>query len=84
MSIRQKLIDLLDETCNRFGVEHESLVHYQSLIQCVRAGASQDIVSFMNDVELTEEWLFERQRINEERKLRDPEDAYLEVRTAGS
>ena len=34
----------------------------------------------MNDVELTEEWLFERQRINAERKLRDPEDAYLEVR----
>jgi len=76
----QKLVDLLDEACNRFGVEHESLVHYQSLIQCVRAGASQDIVSFMNDVELTEEWLFERLRISEERKSRDPEDAYLEVR----
>ena len=76
----QKLVDLLDEACNRFGVEHESLVYYQSLIQCVRAGASQDIVSFMNDVELTEEWLFERQRVNEERKFRDPEDAYLEVR----
>ena len=75
----QKLIDLLDDTCNRFGVEHETLVYYQSLIQCVRAGASQDIVSFMNDVELTEEWLFERLRVNEERKLRDPEDAYLEV-----
>ena len=40
----------------------------------------QDIVSFMNDVELTEEWLFERLRVNEERKFRDPEDAYLEVR----
>lgn len=76
----QKLIDLLDETCNRFGVEHESLVYYQSLIQCVRAGASQDIVSFMNDVELTEEWLFERLRVNEERKFRDPEDPYLDVR----
>jgi hypothetical protein len=76
----QKLVDLLDEACNRFGVEHESLVHYQSLIQGVRAGASQDIVSFMNDVELTEEWLFERLRVNEERKFRDPEDAYLEVR----
>jgi hypothetical protein len=50
------------------------------LIQTVRAGASQDIVSFMNDVELTEEWLFERLRANEERKFRDPEDAYLEVR----
>ncbi len=76
----QKLVDLLDEVCNRFGVEHESLVYYQSLIQCVRAGASQDIVSFMNDVELTEEWLFERLRLSEERQLRDPEDAYLEVK----
>ena len=76
----QKLIDLLDEACNRFGVAHEPLVHHQSLIQCVRAGASQDIVSFMNDVELTEEWLFERLRVNEERKFRAPEDVYLEVR----
>jgi hypothetical protein len=50
------------------------------LIQGVRASASQDIVAFMNDVELTEEWLFERLRVNEERKFRDPEDAYLEVR----
>lgn len=36
--------------------------------------------SFMNDVELTEEWLFERLRINREKKFRDPEDAYLEIR----
>jgi hypothetical protein len=75
----QRLVDMLDEACSRFGVEHESLVYYQSLIQCVRAGASQDIVAFMNDIELTEEWLFERQRVNEERKFRDPEDAYFEV-----
>jgi hypothetical protein len=34
----------------------------------------------MNDVEITEEWLFERLRIREERKFHDPEDAYLEVR----
>ena len=76
----QKLVDLLEEVSNRFGVEQESLTYYQSLIQCVRAGASQDIVSFMNDVELTEEWLFERLRVNEEKKFRDPEDAYLDVR----
>jgi hypothetical protein len=75
----QKLVDLLEELSSRFSVEHDSVVYYQALIQCVRAGASQDIVSFMNDVELTEEWLFERQRVNEEKKFRDPEDAYLEV-----
>jgi hypothetical protein len=76
----QKLIDLLEDASKRFGVEHDSLAYYQSLIQSVRAGASHDIVSFMNDVELTEEWLFERLRVNEEKKFRDPEDAYLEVR----
>jgi len=76
----QKLVDLLEELSKRFCVEHDSVAYYQSLIQCVRAGASQDIVSFMNDVEPTEEWLFERLRVNEEKKFRDPEDAYLEVR----
>jgi hypothetical protein len=76
----QKLVDLLGELSKRFCVEHDSVAYYQSLIQCVRAGASQDIVSFMNDVEVTEEWLYERLRISEEKKFRDPEDAYLEVR----
>ncbi len=31
---------------------------FRSMIQCVRAGASQEIVSLMNDVEITEEWIF--------------------------
>jgi hypothetical protein len=76
----QKLVDLLEEISKRFGVEHDSLAYYQSLVQCVRAGASQDIVSFMNDVELTEEWLFEQMRRKEEKKSHDPEDSYLDVR----
>jgi hypothetical protein len=62
-----------------FGFELESTAHYQSLIQSVRANASQDILSFMNGVELTESWLFERLRGSEETSLRDPEDVYLEV-----
>jgi hypothetical protein len=76
----QRLVDLLHQASTHFGVEHESLGRYQSLIQSVRASASQDIVSFMNGVEITEEWLFEQLRKREETKLRDPEDAYLEVR----
>lgn len=76
----QKLVDLLDEASSRFGVEYASVTYYQSLIQSVRAGASQDIICFMNGVELTEAWLFEQLRKHEETKLRDPEDAYLEVR----
>lgn len=75
----QKLVDLLDEAATRFGVGRESLSYYQTLIQSVRAGASQDIASFMSGVELTEEWLFEQLRRSEEAKLRDPEDVYLEV-----
>jgi hypothetical protein len=75
----QKLVDLLKDASNRFGVGHESLAYYQSLIQCVRAGVSQDIVAVMNSVELTEEWLFEQSRKSEETKFRDPEDAYLEA-----
>jgi hypothetical protein len=76
----QKLVELLDDASNRFGAGRESLVYYQSLIQGVRAGASQDIVSLMNDVEITEDWLFEQLRKSEETKFRDPEDPYLEVR----
>jgi hypothetical protein len=76
----QKLVDPLDEACNRFSVRKDCLTLYQSLIQYVRAGASQDILDLMNDVEITEEWLFEKLRRNEERELRDPEDAYFEVR----
>ncbi len=76
----QKLVDLLDEASSRFGIEREAVAYFQSLIQSVRAGASQDIVSFMNGVELTEAWLFEQLRRGEETKLRDPEDVYLEVK----
>jgi len=76
----QRLVDLLDEISSRFGLGHETFAYHQSLIQSVRASASQDIVSFMNGVEITEEWLFEQLRKREETKLRDPEDAYLEVR----
>jgi hypothetical protein len=50
------------------------------LIQLVRALASQSIAAHMNDVEIAEEWLFERQRVTEEEKLRDPEDVYVSVR----
>lgn len=76
----QKLVDLLSEARNHFGIGLESTAYYQSLIQTVRASASQDIVSFMNGIEITEEWLFEQLRKSEETRLRDPEDAYLEVR----
>jgi hypothetical protein len=74
----QKLVDLLEELSRRFGIDHESLEYHQSLIQYVRAVACQSITAHMNDIETTEEWLFERQRVNEENKFRDPEDDPLE------
>jgi hypothetical protein len=76
----QKLVDLLEDASNRFGIDHESLEYHQSMIQFVRAVASQSIAEHMNDVEVTEEWLFERQRVTEENKLRDPDDVYISVR----
>jgi hypothetical protein len=65
---------------DRFGIDTESLDYHQSLIQLVRAGASQSVAAFMNDVELTDEWLFDRQRVKEENDLRDPDDVYISVR----
>ena len=76
----RKLVDLLYEMTDRFGVDTESLDYHQSLIQLVRAGASQSIAAFMNDVELTDEWLFDRLRVKEEKDLRDPDDVYISVR----
>jgi hypothetical protein len=76
----QKLIDLLEDTRARFGIDQESLEYHQSLIQLVRAAASQSIAAYMNDVEVTDEWLFDRQRAHEENKLRDPDDVYISVR----
>ena len=39
----QKLVDLLEEVSVRFGIDHESREYHQSLIQFVRAVASQSI-----------------------------------------
>lgn len=76
----QKLVDLLDVVGNRLGIGHDSREYHQSLIQFVRASASQDIAEFMGGVELTEEWLFERLRVEEEKRFRDPDDVYVSVR----
>jgi len=76
----QKLVDLLEEVGKRFGIDSQSREYHQSMVQMVRASASQSITDYMNDVEITEEWLFEQLWIKEQRKLRDPDDAYLEVR----
>ena len=75
----QKLVDLLEDVGNRFGIDSESRAYHQSMIQMVRAVTSHSITEYMSDVEITEEWLFERLWMKEEKKLRDPEDAYLEV-----
>ena len=75
----QKLVDLLEDIGKRFGIDSGSRKYYQSMVQMVRALASQGITEYMSGVEITEEWLFERLWMKEEKKLRDPEDVYLEV-----
>jgi hypothetical protein len=76
----QNLVDLLEEACDRFSVRKEYLTLYLSMIQYVRAGASQDILDLMNDVEITEEWLFEQQRKREEQEFRNSDDINLEAK----
>jgi hypothetical protein len=76
----QKMVELLQDMSLRLGIGHVSCEYHQSLIQFVRASASQDIAEYMSGVELTEEWLFERQRIEEEKRFRDPDDVYHAVR----
>ena len=76
----QKLVDLLEDASKRFGIDRESHDYRQSMIQMVRSETSQGITEYMNEVEMTDEWLFERLWRKEQLKLRDPEDAYLEVR----
>jgi len=76
----QKMVELLEELGGNFSIKREPMLYRQSLIQYVRASASQDIVDFMSGVELTEEWLFESQRRKVENSLRDPDDVYISVR----
>ena len=61
-------------------IRSESREYHQAQIQMVRAVVSESITDYMNGVEITEEWLFERLWMKEDKKLRDPEDVYLEVR----
>ena len=76
----QKMVELLEDLGGNFSIKREPMLYRQSLIQYVRASASQDVVDFMSGVELTEEWLFESQRRKEENNLRDPDDVYISVR----
>ena len=76
----QKMVDLLKDVSTRFALNREICLYHQSLIQYVRAGASQELLQSMVEVELTESWLFQSQRRVEEKKLYDPDDVYLQVR----
>jgi hypothetical protein len=79
-SCAQRMVELLEELGSDFSVSREPMLYRQALIQYVRASVSQDIVEYMSEIELTEEWLFESQQRIEERKLREPDDVYILVR----
>lgn len=76
----QKMADLLKEINSRFGLNQETSVYHQSLIQIVRAEVSCDLLESMAEIEHTDAWLFESLRRFEEKSLRDPDDVYLLVR----
>jgi hypothetical protein len=76
----QRMVDLLKEVSSRFGLNQETTLYHQSLIQYVRAGASRELLESMTGIEHTDAWLFESQRKLEEKNLRDPDDVYLLVR----
>jgi hypothetical protein len=76
----QRMVDLLNEVSSRFGLNQETSLHHQSLIQYVRAGASRELVESMAGIEHTDAWLFESQRKLEEKNFRDPDDVYFLVR----
>ena len=49
-------------------------------IEHLRAGASQDVLDVMNEVEIDESgWLWKQKRAYE-KSIRDPDDVYFEVR----
>lgn len=76
----QKLVDLLEDVSRRFGIDQDWVEYHQSLIQLVRSAVSQSIAEYMRDVETTDGWLFDRQRLTSEKEFRDPDDVYISVR----
>jgi hypothetical protein len=74
------MVELLEELSSKFSINPEPIPYRKALIQYVRATTSQDIVDFMSGVELTEEWLFESLQRDEEDRLRDPDDVYVNIR----
>ncbi|MGC2161337.1 MAG: hypothetical protein WA634_05490 [Silvibacterium sp.] len=74
------LVDTLRTVSNRFSINQTWSVYQQSLVQYVRAAATRNIMDAMAEVEHTEAWLFQTLQHREEKKFRDPDDVYFEVR----
>ena len=76
----QRLVDLIEEITNKFGICPQDSLYHESLIQQVRAGVTGDILGHMHGIEITEDWLFGTLRKEEEKSFRDPDDVYFDVR----
>jgi hypothetical protein len=76
----QGLVDALRTVSDRFSINQTWSVYQQSLVQYVRAAATRNIMDAMAEVEHTEAWLFQTLQHREEKKFRDPDDVYFEVR----
>jgi len=76
----QQVIDLLEKIGVACEIAQDRVAYHQALMQQLRAEASSSAMEHMADIEHTEEWLFERLRKVEERRLLDPDDVYVDVR----
>ena len=67
----QKLVELLKEVDKGFDLFGGLSAYYQSQIQEVRSLASQNIVEFMNDIEITDSVLFAALREQQDAQMLD-------------
>lgn len=76
----QSLVDILSEIGTILATNGERTLDYQYQVQLLRACVTGDVLDRMAGIEHTEAWIFESLRRDQEKKLRDPDDVYIDVR----
>jgi hypothetical protein len=76
----QSLVDVLGEIGKRLSPNGDRTLHYQYLVQFLRACVTSDLLDHMAGIEQTEEWIFENLGREQKKKQGDPDDVYIDVR----
>jgi hypothetical protein len=76
----QSLVEVLSKIGASLDINSERTLDYQYLVELLRASVTGDILDGMAGIEHTEAWIFESLRKDQEKKLRDPDDVYIDVR----